>query len=245
MSYDEDITQEELEQVERYLQNEMSHDEAEAFATKIGQNENLSRKVNEVRLTILGIREAALSERLDHYHDDVKQVHKKESRRMLFPGKWAIAASVAVIVALSAWWISQRTNTDQRLYSAYYRPDPGLMTLMSSETSSYTFEKAMVEYKNGEYDKALKAWGTLLSKAPHNDTLLYFIGAASQAKSDETAAIEYLQQVAADSNSVFQKDAFWYLGLAYLNIGEKRKAIDNLERSEHPQSIALIDALTQ
>ena len=75
MSYDEDITQEELEQVERYLQNEMSHDEAEAFATKIGQNENLSRKVNEVRLTILGIREAALSERLDHYHDEVKQVH--------------------------------------------------------------------------------------------------------------------------------------------------------------------------
>jgi tetratricopeptide (TPR) repeat protein len=205
----------------------------------------LQEKVQAVRLTILGINESVLTGKLNEYHQAVKPSQPVGGRIVRFSGKWAFAAAAVLLVCLGGWWAIRTLSTNQRLYSKYYQPDPGLMTLMSSGTNNYTFEKAMVEYKNGEYDKALKAWSTLLSKRPHNDTLIYFIGAASQAKADKTAAIEYLQRVAADSNSVFQKDACWYLGLAYLSIGEKDKAIGNLKRSEHPQSIALIHALTQ
>jgi tetratricopeptide (TPR) repeat protein len=244
VSYDFHITPEELEQIDRFLHDQMSVAEAEAFAASVQADRSMQEKVQAVRLTILGINESVLAGKLNEYHKAVKPSQTVEGRIARFSGKWAFAAAALLLVCLGAWWTIRTLSTHQRLYSEYYQPDPGLMTLMSSGSNNYTFEKAMVEYKNGEYDKALKAWSTMLSERPDNDTLLYFIGAASQANSEKTAAIEYLQRVAVDSNSAFQKDACWYLGLAYLSIGEKGKAIDNLKRSEHQQSIALIHALT-
>ncbi len=89
----------------------------------------------------------------------------------------------------------------------------------------------MVEYKNGEYAKHWKTWSALLKQNPGNDTLIYFIGAASQAKGDDDRAIENLQQVAADSSSFFYKDACWYLGLSYLKKGDTKRAAEYIERS--------------
>lgn len=242
MNYSNNISPEELKEIERFLQNEMKADESAAFSNRMQADEQWRNNVNEVRLMLLAINEATLQERLNDYHSEIKSPEKK-TKLFSINRNWGIAASVLLLIAAATWWITQN-NHNERLYSRYYTPDPGLMTMMSV-SDNYHFEKAMVEYKNGKYDKALIEWSSLLKENPANDTLLYFMGAALQAKEDKTAAIKYLQRVAADSNSAFQKDACWYLGLVYMNKGEKDKAIDYLQKSEHPQSIGLIHALKQ
>lgn len=245
MKYDQNISPEELEQIEKYLQNNMNADEAASFAAKMQEDEEMRRKVNEVKLTFLGINEAVLTGKLQGYHEEMKPLIRQKKARALFPWRWSLAASVILLMAITTWWISHNANTNERIYSNYYKPDPGLMTLMSSGNTNYEFEKAMVEYKNGEYDKALRTWSKQLKEKPGNDTLLYFTGAAAQAMHNDELAIRNLQPVADNNQSSFQKDASWYLGLAYLEEGRKEKARFYIEKSENSQSHQLLKELSE
>lgn len=235
------ISPEELERIERFLTNEMPENEAIAFAGELKGNTILQEKTEEVRLLLLGISEQSLQNRLDDFHKEigVRVVSKKNTPVVTLREKLLIAASVLAIISLSLWWFLQNESQSEKIYSNYYKPDPGLATVMGS-TSDYDFEKAMVEYKNGEYEKALKAWQALLAKKPGNDTLVYFIGSAYQAMGDNDNAINNLQQITADSNSAFYKDACWYLGLSYLKKAETNKAIDLIQRSGHSQADAIL-----
>ena len=240
MSNNRNITPEELEQIERFLQSEMDAAEAAAFSDKIRDDKELRAKVDEVKLMHIAIGEANLQEQLQDYQKEIiqKQGGGINKRKIAFGQiNWGIAASVLIIVSLAAWWYYG--NQQQRLYSSYYAPDPGLMTTMSSVNDHYEFDKAMVEYKNGDYDKALAAWEKMLSANAENDTLVYFIGSALQAKGEYEQAITYLQRVATDTQSALRKDASWYLGLLYLRTGDKAQAIRYIEGSEYPQSTEL------
>jgi tetratricopeptide (TPR) repeat protein len=237
-----EMTPEELEQIELYLLNKMTANEAADFTAKIISDEILKQKVQEVKLLLLGIQEAALSERLDEYHQTFSTHAAIHNRLGIFPrfAKWALAASLLVLISWGMWYFAQPTRSNREVYINYYKPDPGLMTVMSSGTENYAFEKAMVEYKNGAYEQALRQWVQQLKESPANDTLLYFSGAASQASGDLKTAMLYLQGIARNEKSTFRKDACWYLGLIYLRTGERDKAIEFLQQSDHERSEQII-----
>lgn len=212
------------------------------FEALLQEDPLLAEKVAEVKLLMTGIAESELAEKLNDYHKEIEIPATRTRKLKPSAMRWSIAASVALLVALSAWWGLQK-DSDSNIYNQYYKPDPGLMTVMSADNSNYVFEKAMVEYKTGEYGKARTAWEQLLKQKPGNDTLLYFIGAASQATDDMDVAVRYLQPVAEDSNSRFQKDALWYLGLIYLHKGDKTNAQKYLQASEHEKSGQVLQVL--
>lgn len=236
------ITDEELQQIERFVQLEMEASEATAFSDKMLADKDLRAKVEEVKLMLLAIGEANLQEQLPDFHKTIIAANDKPTGSRTWSVNWKIAASVLFIFALGAWWL-YTGSSEQRLYSKYYSPDAGLMTAMSAVNENYEFDKAMVEYKSGAYDKALAAWQKLLIENPGNDTLHYFIGCAWQAKENYTEAKNYLQSVANNTGSAFYKDACWYLGLIYSRRGDKEKAIYYLQLSGHPQSTALINRI--
>lgn len=243
MNYGRNISPEELEEAERYLDNRMTAGEAEAFAARMERDEMLRQKVHELKLTILGIREEVLGHRLKEYHKEVLSPAGKSNTSRTFFGRWALAASLIMLISVSGVWLTEKFDKAGSLYSKYYQPDPGLMTLMSTGNMDYDFEKAMVEYKNGEYEKALRAWTELLKAKTGNDTLLYFSGAAAQAEGNEDAAINFLIPVARKQNSIFKNEAYWYLGLCYLKNGDKEKALKYIEQSEQPHSRELAEEL--
>jgi len=245
MTTDHPISSEEWEKIEQYLLNNLPVGEREIFANSIQSDEILRQKVAIVRGTLTGINEAIVRSKLNDYHMSIESgSHQKSTHRWSpFRIHWGIAASLLFVFGLATFWFFQTENSMERTYSRYYKPDPGLMTLMGAEASNYTFEKAMVEYKNGEYEKALKAWLLLLKDQSENDTLLYFTAAAAQASEDYGLAIRLLKTVAHDSSSLFQNDARWYLGLAYLKSGKKQEAVPYLQSSGREASAELIGIL--
>ncbi|WEK34949.1 MAG: hypothetical protein P0Y53_20870 [Candidatus Pseudobacter hemicellulosilyticus] len=68
MNNNESISPEQFEQIERYLNGQMPAAEQEAFSAAIMANPGLHAQVEEVRLLMLGISEAALEERMKEYH---------------------------------------------------------------------------------------------------------------------------------------------------------------------------------
>lgn len=238
------ISTEELESIEAYLRGEITAEQKKNFDTKIDNEALWASKVQEVRLLLTGIEAASLQERLDGYHAVLKKNHPPLKKAKLFSinRKWLVAAAVSLLVAVAGLVYFFADNRHQKIYANYYKPDPGLMSAMGIQ-DNYVFNKAMLDYKTGQYKKAIAAWGTLKNSTAANDTLQYFLGAAQQADGNTAAAQALLQSIAADSTKPFYKDACWYLGLALVKQGDIDKAIPYIEKSERPESAELMHQL--
>ncbi len=247
MKYNHNIPEDEFILIEGYLTNSLGAEERVAFEKKLLQNSDLQQKINELKLLLLGIQETELKTRLSEFHQGLAITNSslsiKVSKNLNFP-RMAIAASVLVLLSMAIWGIWFRQPLHQKLFSRYYSPDPGLATVMS-QSDSYDFEKAMVEYKNEEYQKAVEAWEVLLAKKSGNDTLIYFIGSAQMAMEQYEKAGKNFEQVAGLSSSAFQRDACWYMGMYYLRENQKRKAIEYLTQSGYPEATALINEINK
>lgn len=238
---------EQIDDIERYLLHQMQPEEKWDFEKKLASDESLKKATDEMRLLLLGVQEATLSEKLDSFHKDIEAaqpVSIKKSVTLFSAKRLLLAASVIGIMILGACFLWLRKSETDRLFAQYFKPDGGLITAMGS-TDNYAFDRAMVDYKTGNYDAAIRAWERLQTAQPASDTLNYFLGAAHLAANNAAGAIAYLQKVAIVPVSPFFYEANWYLGLCYLKEKNKKEAIGFIRKSNHPQKHALLAKLQE
>jgi TolA-binding protein len=237
------LTQEELDKMDAYLHGRMSAAERNDFENEIAMNAELKRKYEELRLLMVGIGEASLQQKINSFHKEIGREENKAAKAKVISLKtWVWAASVAAACCIGVWMLFFNTASSDKLYDAYYKPDAGLPTVMSV-SDNYSFDKAMVEYKSGNYAAAIKAWEEFETNKPGNDTLHYFLGSALLANNQKEKAIPYLENVAANDSSAFQKEASWYLGLAHLKKGDKEAAKKNIAASGRENKEQLLNKL--
>ncbi len=227
------IDQNEWEIIESYLRNNTTPQEAESIRDQILNNELFAEKVEIVRLTLLGIQELTLSENLDKWHpewSDTQTIPLAAKAENHFR-KYLSAAAVLLLIIVAAWWLLAPSK-EEKLVAKYYKPDPGLSTVMSV-SENYEFEKAMVDYKTKDYDAALHSWKAILAQYPDSDTLNFFIGNAYLAKGEALKSIPFLEKVSQNDSSIFQSDAYWYLGIAFLKENQIKEAKAAVNLSDH------------
>lgn len=218
----------------------MPAEEYAAFSQRISADAALRDDVNKIRLLLVGIQEATLEAEITGFHKGLpaKEIihpsHKKSGYR-----QWLAVAALIAIIAIGSWVFFIRSTQNERLFSEYYKPDPGLISAMST-SDNYTFDRAMIDYKTGQYDSAIKAWQGLLTTKPDNDTLNYFVGSAYLAKKETNKAIIHFKKVIAVADSYFLKEAYWYMGLALLKEDNKKEAIPFIEKADHEQKDVLL-----
>ncbi|MBL4662944.1 MAG: hypothetical protein JKY22_05185 [Flavobacteriaceae bacterium] len=235
MNTNNDISQEQLEQIDSYLQNSMPEDERTLFEHKLQTDENFKVLFEDIKKLILGIESASLKSSLDGFHNemipvktiDLKSASKKTtSKTKLSPFtriKWYAAASIIVLLGL--FLLKNDTSPSEQLFAQHFLPDPGLPTTMGSE-QNFAFYDAMVNYKQGDYSKAISKWQVLTEAGKKSDTLYYFLGVAHLANGNQNDAINYLQNLQDRERNSFQKETALYLGLAYLkadNVEDAKK----------------------
>ena len=247
------ISPEEFEAIECYLDGTMDETELITFEEQMKSDFSLKEKVENQRILLLAIEEQSLKDKLNTFHQDTileedpkvipisaKKSHQTTSK---WYKKYTVAASIIVVFGLGSLWYFSSTNNTRKLYNKYFSPDPGLATVMSSNTANFDFYDAMVNYKQGQYTTAISKWETLLANQPKNDTLNYFIGVAQLANSNEKSAIPFLEKVTNISNSNFKNEAYYYLGLAYLKSDNVELAKKYLTFSTIDNSKALLSEL--
>lgn len=245
MNTPNDITPQEFENIEQFLLKEMPQEESDAFALKIQNDKELQNKMESLNLIFVGIREAALEDKIEYFHQGISSLKKNKTPslvRVLFMNKWLVAASLLVMVALGALLFVNKTTGQEKLFTQYYKPDPGLMTAMGA-TESYLFDHAMIDYKTEDYESAIETWQKLLKLNPANDTLNYFMGSAFLAENKLETAIPYFEKVTQHPDSYFLKDAYWYVGLILTKQGKNTEAIPYLEKSDHKNKEAILQKL--
>ncbi|WP_296383682.1 tetratricopeptide repeat protein [Winogradskyella sp.] len=238
------ISQKEFERIEAYLNGLLLDDDLTAFENILKKEDGFKAKVEDIKTVLTGIETQVLKEQLDIFHKDIEQTSNDNVStdikvRTLHWKKIAVAAAL-IIAAGSFWLISGDSN--ERLYSQYFTPDPGLPTTMSS-TNNYEFYDAMVNYKQGDYKTAISKWEVLQKAKPNNDTINYFIGVAHLANKNEETAISFLENSIKNDEFPLVNDAYYYLGLAYLKEGNLEKAKANFKHSNIDNSKALLSKL--
>src|SRR5690554_3172353 len=119
------ITQEELELMERFWRGAFADREEERQLRERYTTDNLWRnRADGVRLLMLGIQEAELEDRMEDFHQQATRPVKKISWLW-----WGIAACLAAAVTSGALFFFSK-SPEEKLFAAYYKPDPGLPTLM-------------------------------------------------------------------------------------------------------------------
>jgi len=228
------ITQEQLERIERYLQDTMPDEQRRQFEQQLNTDEEFRQLVDDVKVMLIGIESASLKSNLEQFHDEmipVKPLHKHTSSATNTPEKKAppkilkYLTAAAIILFMGAFWWQSRSHSTDRLFAKHFTPDPGLPTTMGA-SENFEFYDAMVNYKQGEYKTAIRKWKALSSSEQKNDTIHYFLGVAYLASGDEKAAITYLQSLNQRSSTSFEKETAYYLGLAYLkadNVEDAKK----------------------
>jgi predicted Zn-dependent protease len=240
----QNITQEEFERIEAYITGQLSDEKHLEFEKQLKDDNEFKTKVDDVKTILLGIETQSLKEQLNDFHEDLTKDSDKtiiSDPKVKSIGWQKLAIAAALIIAAGSFWFLGG-NSNDRLYSKYFSPDPGLPTTMSSN-DNYEFNKAMVDYKQGKYDDALSIWKTQLETKTENDTLNYFIASALLADNNEKEAIDYFLKVTKHKEDRFKPEAYHYLGLAYLKMNDKVSAINALKKSNLATSKNLLEKL--
>jgi len=226
----------------------MKQEERSAFEKSLKTDTHLRQQVEEVRLLFQAVEEHSLRNKLEDFHEELSlgqpQLKSKESlEKSSFNIKYlAIAASLVLLMGLGYWLLFGQKSADEKLFAQYFKPDPGLITPMST-TSDYEFYRGMVDYKQGNYDLAIERWSTLIEQKPNNDTLNYYLGVSYLAQDKNENAIKYLSKALESPNSIFVNESWYYLGLAYLKDGYSDKAISSFKQSDLKNSIQITKQL--
>ena len=236
------ISPEQQEQFEQFLLDQMSSKERTAFEEQLKSDKILKAQFIEFREIFGFIEEQSLRNKMEEFHGMVKNEPKGSvsiKPRLYY---FQIAAGIAALVAVSAWFLFRQTP-NEKLFNKYFTPDPGLPTVMGT-SDNYTFYEAMVDYKQGNYDTAIAKWQGLHQLQTSNDTLNYFLGTAFLSNGKAASAIPFLNNTVQNNQSVFYDDAAYYLALAYVKEGKTDQAINVLKSSKDERSKTLLQELT-
>lgn len=242
MKYNHNISQEEFEEFERYLSEDMSSDEHEAFIARVNADPLLQEKLEETRMLLLGIRESALQSTLEGFHKELIPANHRIQKKKKFRMYWFAAASLIVVIAVATILLTTGGSRNEKLFARYFEADSGLVTAMGI-SEDYDFNRGMIDYKTGNYKAAIETWRRLAGKKPGNDTLHYFSGVAFLALDQADSAVYHLLKTVDLQQSGFRSDANWYIGLALLKQNKEQEAMSYIRQTTHPRKDELLSSL--
>ena len=243
-------TQEEFERIERYLDGLMDQEEQSAFEASLKTDSILNQQFEEVRLLRLAIEEQSLRNKLNDFHEEIisedagSQTNGVKTKTIFAYKAIAIAASLALLMGFGYWLLFGQQSANERLYAEYFKPDPGLLTPMST-TTEYDFYRGMVDYKQEKYGEAINRWKPLAEQKPENDTLNFYLGVSFLAKDETDEAIAYLSKAVRVPSSTFIDEAWYYLGMAQLKEGQSEEAIQAFRKSKLENSRLILKEIVQ
>lgn len=144
-------------------------------------------------------------------------------RKNLF---WYAAASTIVLMLVFSSLLKQKTYTNQQLYTTYYQPYKNGSNVSRSALASVNGMNSMLrEIDKGDYSAALKSLGSIPEKEKDSFSTNFYSGLAYQGLGEFNDAIKSFTKVVQHGDNLLVEQSEWYIGLCYLRIEEREKAV--------------------
>lgn len=240
------------EQIKKYLANELSPQERNAFEQEMESDPFLLEAIDGLTLSNpswsmpdLNLKEIELNAGID------AQLNKpKKGKILAMPFfRYAAAACIVGVLALVSWrlFLAPKALDEQTIYAAYFHPlthPDGVVRGAQSKSDEMT---AIQAYENEDYFSAIKYYEKLVNNNPINVKNNLFLGVSYLATNQPKKAIEVLSKIA-DSEE-YHADIVWYLALSYLknkDLQQAQSAFASLAKEENyyqAQSVEILNKL--
>jgi len=143
--------------------------------------------------------------------------------------KWAMAASVALLIGLGWFGYQNFAGPDyDKLYDDNFQHYPNTVYAITRGESTETMERAAFSaYELGDYQTAIRNFNSI-PKTDSNGYLDFYLGLSHLNLGQTDEAKAFFEKVIA-SNAEFKPEAHWYLALAALKQEKKEEARRYLE----------------
>lgn len=231
--------------IEQYFANELSERERRELEQQLATDSELAEAFQLEKDLLAGI-EAVGNDQL---REQLGQIHREEIVDQQAPkvgsirrlSIWAIAAILVVgLIGLMWWLMAPNELTAEGLYAEY--AEYSFDFTEKGTAGGLLFEaEAFLDQKN--YDKALPLLEEYLESNPGQTTVLCAVGVCRLVVGDVERAKTIFEGLV--DNPLFQYEAYWYLGLAYLkqeNIAAARRYLEKIDSnsSRYPEAISLL-----
>lgn len=143
---------------------------------------------------------------------------------------WIIAAAIAIIIGGFYYLIRNQSTSYEGLFSEYFEPY-SLSAYTVATEGEETVPAALEAYRAGDYQEAVNRFEATEPPVSAAASFSFYHALSLLGNQQGGEAIPILEAVIqqADAGGVAQP-AEWYLALAYLQTGQKEKAIEILEQ---------------
>jgi tetratricopeptide (TPR) repeat protein len=249
-----------IEQIRRYLSEQLSESERQAFEQQLAQKPEIQAEVEHYRQLKSGLKSLHAQEmrqKLQQWEAERKTLpapvplllpEQNRNRRWLRYASYAAVASFLLLLLPLGYYVllpQAETHSYESLLAQELQelPFPNMLRgSVSSEDSLTLWYKMGAGYYAGQnYVAAIEAWEKCLEQGnppaeTSADELLFFIGLSRLQLDQPEAAIHQLQKVGAETH--FFPSAEWYLALAGMQAHDTTLVQHQLqhlaETSEHP-----------
>lgn len=152
-------------------------------------------------------------------HQEYKKVNKKQLIRY---SSLSAAAAIGIFILIR---ILIPGSDPDKLFKSYYVPfdvkSDATRTLSNEVRDSY--QTALINYKKGDYQSALKGFTETFNKDTTIVVSRFYTGITYIATGNYKQSVRMLGSIS-ETSGEYQKEALWYLGLTYLETGEKERS---------------------
>ncbi len=219
------------EQIEKYLNGELSPEESSAFERELEADKAL---FGEYQLR-KEINESIMDEQALQIQDSLKKIMTKETKSApAYQTLYKVAAAIVgfVIVSAAVMYFVTADNTNRStLFAQYYQPSDAVMIVRSGDTETdNNLIQGMQAYDDGDFDRAVK----LLNSVNENITATFYAALSYVELEEFDQAERKFKNIIADGDNLFIDQAEWYSALLKLKTGKKdeaRKAFIDISNS--------------
>lgn len=218
--------------IDRYFENSLSPKEQKLFNDLL-QNDSDFKDEFLFQKDLKQVIAISQQEELRSTLSQIEGKVQKNSRFMIVPKRWMVAASLLLITTLGTWGVkSLYYPSNEVIYETYFQADRNTIQPVVRGENLNTIEyRAFVAYEARDYYKAINLFNSV--KTPDETYIVYYKGLCFLALEKADEAIALLNQVAdrtplEGKSDDLREKANWYLAMAYLKNNEINKAISKL-----------------
>jgi TolA-binding protein len=141
--------------------------------------------------------------------------------------RYASLSAAAVIGVFFLIKMLLPSSDTEKLYTSYYQPFNAVSSVTRSAISDETdlYSTSLEQYRLGDYQTAAIGFSAVILRDTSIIAPRFLMGMSQMGMGNFDQAVNLLSPISVRSGE-YHKEAVWYLGLAYLKTGEKKKAAE-------------------
>jgi tetratricopeptide (TPR) repeat protein len=221
--------------ISKYLEGELNPIEARDFEDALAQDHELQEELDLYRevdealsdTEVLDLR-AQLNEIHEELSPQIEKITRKSSKRVL---RYAVAASIAVVISLGTYSLFFKKVNDTKIVSQFYKPyDVTLVNRSANTELTAVMGEALYLYDNGKYKEAIVLFEQILASNPELMASHLYSGISYMELKEYTRAGVSFNTVIEQNDNLYIEQAEFYLGMVFILTEQRDKALEQFRK---------------